>query len=257
MLLLRMSNTNGAKLASINPELAMRIAMDISTLIDWIENHKTTVDLLKWIGLLVAAWAAGLFGYLRGLARKPRAEIITKASRCLVEDIDEFNGKLNARRVAFLLDVNVANPTNEKVIIEQFLLSYWADRFWSPRSQELYKLSLPARPRQEMGSGIKFSKVFWTKFDDGHDDLTMNGVLNPKDFQNAYMLFVSFTYGSWNPKITNDRIKVRLTIKVTAGNILKSVAYIPIARDKEQFEKWVPGIINQVAHHGAWNAFAD
>ncbi len=170
--------------------------MEVSTLTEWLEQHNTTIDLLKWTVVLVVAWVVGAFRFIHGLTRKPKTALITQASRCLVEEFDELNGKRMVMRTAFLLDAEVTNPSNENVTIKGFKLSYRRNRFWFPQSNELFSLSLPARPRQEMGSAIKVSKVFFSTFDDGYDSLTMTGVLKPKDFQNAYILFVSFTWGS-------------------------------------------------------------
>lgn len=231
--------------------------MEIAAITDWLEQHNTTVDLLKWTAILVVAWIAGAFSFIRGLTRKPKTALITNASRCLVEEFDELNGKRMVMRAAFLLNAEVTNPSNENVTVKGFKLSYRHNRFWFPQSKELFSLSLPARPRQEMGSAIKVSKVFFSTFGDGYNDLTMTGVLSPKDFQSAYLLFVSFTWGSWNPRIRNGRVRVRLSAEITTGETLRSVAEIAVTQDKEQFEKWVPGIIDQINHQSTWNAFAD
>lgn len=46
-----------------------------SPLVDWIESHEKTVDLLKWVALLLVAWAVGLFKFLRQKFRLPIATI--------------------------------------------------------------------------------------------------------------------------------------------------------------------------------------
>ena len=57
---------------------------DLYSLPQWIEDHQATVDLLKWLALLVIAWAAGLFRYLRDLTRTPRLAVSEVVSRCLI-----------------------------------------------------------------------------------------------------------------------------------------------------------------------------
>lgn len=156
---------------------------------------------------------------------------------------------------AFLLDAEITNPTNEKISVKRFTLSYQRNKFWFPMSKELLSTSLPARPRQEIGSVMKMSKVFFSKFGDGYDDLTMMGVLEPKEFQNAYLLFVSCTWGTSNPRIRNSLVRVRLTAELTSGESLHSTAQIQTTCDEKQFEKWVPRIIDHIKHQATWNTF--
>ena len=82
----------------------------------------------------------------------------------------------------------------------------------------------------------------------------MSGNIGSKEFQNGYILFVSFTYGSWNPKLIKDRVRLKILCKLTTGETLKDAAYIRITYDAEKFEKWVPGIIDQVGHESSWHA---
>lgn len=109
----------------------------------------------------------------------------------------------------------------------------------------------------EMGSGTKFSKVFFTNFNDNSPSLTMNGVLDPKDHQGGYIFFVSFTWGTWNPRVLKEKIKIRILAKLTTGEVCKDSVWIRVNNDNDFIEKFVPGIINQIGHHTAWDLPVD
>lgn len=222
--------------------------------VSWIESHPTTVDILKWGGLLLLAWLSGIFRFVRNYAKRPSISLIAEASRCYVEEIDEFEGSKNVIRAAFLVDVTVRNPTKERIVVESFSLSYVKNKPLYFRSAEYHPVTMPNRPRQEMGSGTKVSKVFFSKFDDGFEALTMSGDIEAKQFQNGYLLFVSFTWGSWNPKIVKGHIRTRICCQLTTGEVISDSASIQVTTNAEMFEKWVPGIIDQVGHECTWNA---
>lgn len=226
-------------------------------MIDWIEQHQVTIDLLKWTALLVLAWTAGIFRFFSGLTRTPKIRVVSTASRCLIQHMEEFEGRKKVMRATFLLNVEVVNPSSEKVVVQRFMLSYWRSLPFFPRSKELHSITLPARPRQEMGSGTKVSKVFFSNFPDGFSDLTMSGELEPKQFQSGYVMWVSFTWGSWNPHIREEHVRIRISAQLTSGKTLRSVVRVPVTRDEAFFEKWVPGILAQIGHQCAWNAFAE
>jgi len=226
---------------------------DFSTLLGWIEDHKTAVDLVKWALLLVVAWLAGAFRYLRSLTRKPKASLNGTTSRCLVERFPQPEGQLDAIRASFLLEVGVINRTNEKLVVKDFSLAVRRRSFWRPWLPELSAVSLPERPRHEMGSGTKILKTWFSHFPDGIDRLTLTGIVEAKDFASGFLLFVSFTKGAWNPTIVEGRVRVLVRIFLTTGEILKVERLVKITSDKDQFERWVPGIINQISDETAWN----
>lgn len=108
--------------------------MTISDLIIWIEGHPTTVEIIKWIILLLLAWGAGLFRVLRKYTRRSQLEVIDTASLCFIEEMGEYEGNPNATRVAYLINISVKNPSSEKVVIESFSLSYLTKRFFKAHS---------------------------------------------------------------------------------------------------------------------------
>jgi len=227
---------------------------DLSPYLDWIEAHKTTVDLVKWGLLLFIAWIAGAFRFLRGITRKPKVDIQAATSRCLIQEFPEFGGHANVTRASFLVEVGITNPTSESISVKSFYLSFHRQRFWHRWKPELHPISLPNRPRHEMGSGMKLLKCWFSNFPDDLKELTLSGDIEARAFSSAYLLFVSFTHGSWNPRISNETIGARVTVVLTTGEIRSRVVPIKVTKNPEQFEKWVPGIIDQVGHETAWNA---
>jgi len=135
--------------------------MDIEQITTWLELHPVTVSILEWGIIILVAWATGIFRVIRNYTRKCKVNIIDSASKCLIEKFDELDDKKNVVRASFLVDLTVTNPTNERIVIESFSLSFYDHKGWLSKSKELHPITMPNRPRQEMGSGVKFSKVFF------------------------------------------------------------------------------------------------
>jgi hypothetical protein len=180
------------------------------------------------------------------------ATIEEATSRCLVEEFSEFQGHRNAVRAAFLVEVGVLNPTPEKVIVRHFSLAVPRRRLWRRWKPELVALSLPNRPRHQMGSGMKLLKNWFSNFPDEFHDLTLSGTIEPKEHRSGYLLFVCFAWGSCAPRIEDDFVMVKAQVHLTTGETCSVSGKVRITRDKEKFEEWVPGIIEQVSHESAW-----
>jgi hypothetical protein len=222
--------------------------------IDWIESHEKTVDLLKWAALLLVAWAVGLFKFTRQKLRRPTATLEEVTSRCLVEELSEFQGRRDAVRASFLVEVGLLNPTSEPVVVRYFSLAVPRRKLWRCWKPELIALSLPNRPRHQMGSGEKLIKNWFSNFPDEFRDLTLSGMVEPKHHHSGVLLFVCFAYGTLVPRIDGDFIRVKAFVHLTTGETCKVSGKVRITRDKEKFEQWVPGIVAQVSHESAWGA---
>ncbi|WP_417070487.1 hypothetical protein [Niveibacterium terrae] len=192
---------------------------DISTIVSWIEAHGKTVDLLKWFVLLLVAWLAGAFSFVRSKLRTPSATIEEATSRCLVEEFAEFQGHKNAVRATFLVEVGLLNPTSERVVVRHFSLAVQRRRVWRTWKPELVALSLPSRPRHQTGSGSKVLKNWFSNFDDGLQNLTLLGTVEPKELPSGFLLFVCFSVGGWAPRISGEHIKVKAKVHLTTGEI--------------------------------------
>jgi hypothetical protein len=221
---------------------------------EWIESHEKTVDLLKWMALGLAAWALGLFRYFRVRFRQPIATFEPFTSRCLIEEFDEFEGHKNAMRASFLVEVGLTNTTGEAVVIKEFTLDVRMTRTWRSWKRHLMALSLPARPRHETGASTKVLKNWFSNFQDDFRDLTLNGTVPAKHHESAFLLFVWFAAGNQVVRIEKETVRIRANVHLTTGEVRSVVGRTRVIRDKEQFEKWVPGILEQVGHSSAWGA---
>ena len=136
----------------------------ISNLTTWIEDHGNTVDLLKWVAILIAAWLLGAFKYLKAKFRRATATLNVSESRCLVEEINTTNE--NTRfRLSFLVEMGVLNPTTERLVVRTFSLAVRKRSFWRAWTYQLSPISLPARPQMDLADGgRKFMKNWFSKF---------------------------------------------------------------------------------------------
>jgi len=227
--------------------------LKLDDVLSWIEQHDKTIELLKWVGLLLVAWAAGLFRYLRTLTRKPKALVSEVTSRCLIEEIDEHEGQRDVVRAALLLEVEVCNRSSEPVVVrtmEVRIRRLKPIRRWGPW---LSAVSLPNRVHHQMGSGIKLMRNWFAIFPDGIETLTIRGRIAPKDAESGFILFVAFTHGNWNPRIREECVHVGIKVHLTTGEKLRATARIPVTRNTEFYEQMVPGILDQIRHPTAWN----
>jgi hypothetical protein len=224
----------------------------LDRLVDWIESHEKTVDLLKWLVLLLVAWAVGLFKWIRQKLRQPIATLQEETSRCFVEEFNEFEGKKNVVRASFLLEVGLTNTTPEPVHIRHFSLLVRRRTFWRPWRPRLSALSLPARPQHATGSSLRLLKNWFSNFPDQFRDLTLPGDVPPKQHQSAYLLFVHCGAGDAAARFYGDFIQVKALVHLTTGETRVVRGQIKFNRDAASFEAFVPGILVQVAHQSAW-----
>ena len=124
-------------------------------------------------------------------------------------------------------------------------------------SKQMHSIALPTRPRVKMGDKIKLSKVFFSYFGDEFDSLTMSGELPPKTSQNGFLLFNSTTYGDWDPKVKNNKVKVEIRSKLSTGETIKNKQWVPLTNDRDFLNEWIPGILEHVASPGAINTYVN
>jgi hypothetical protein len=228
--------------------------MLLAEIVAWIEAHDKTVDLLKWVALLLVAWASGAFAYLRRYRLRPRLEIAETASFVYLEYPSEPKLPGPAVRASFILNASLINSSNEKVVVDHFELSFRALGFWRSHRQRLLRLAFPSRPRKRVGEGTKYMGVWFTEYP--LDELkieVVDGSLEPKESCGGYMLFTSFSYGSWNPRVAKDLVHVRLRAKLTSQAWLRKSAKLRVITDREFVEEFSPGFIEHVTHESTWN----
>lgn len=223
-------------------------------LITWIEDHDTTVDLVKWITLVVLAWVSGAFQLLWRYRRRPRLEIAETASFVYLEHPIDCDGKPNGARASFIINASLVNASNEKIVLAHFELSFRSISFWRSHRQRLLRFAFPSRPRKQVGTGTKYMGVWFTEYPiDELQTPVIDGRLEPKETCGGYLLFSSFTYGNWNPRISKDTVHVRLRAQLTTGQRLKQAARIRITTDRAIVEEFSPRLTEHVAHDSTWN----
>ena len=221
-------------------------------LLTWIETHKVTIGIIQWAVLLIIAWLSGLFRLIWKNTIKPKLEIVPTASIIFYEEIqDEIY--TNPVRASFIIYANLVNRTNEKIVLQDFYLSFESENFWRSYKQKLLSVTFPARPRKIVGTGIKFMNVFFTEYPEEEVKLKAeSGKLETKEMASGYVLFVSSTYGNWNPKIRDGYIRVKLHGILTNGETNTNKAPIRITQSKEIIDELVPGLVQHVAHESTW-----
>jgi hypothetical protein len=220
----------------------------------WIESHQATVELIKAGGLLFLAWISGLFSFLRRYRQKPVLEVAQTASFVYLERMEEFDGHKDVVRAAFVINASLINASNEKIVVDHFLLSFQTHDFWRSNRQKLVRIGFPSRPRKTLGICTKHMGVWFTQYPD--DEVQMEhitGVLEPKELCGGYMLFTSFTWGSWSPRVRSDRVRVTLKVKLTSQKWLKKSVWLRVTSDAEKIEEMSPGLVQHLQHDTTWH----
>lgn len=218
----------------------------------WIETHPTTVDLVKWAVILALAWFVGLFRFLRNLTRTPRLSISTVLGRAFIAN-EPHDGHDDAVMVAFLLNIEVANRSSERIVVNSFEVRYRTARRFRRWSHRTSAVTLPSRVRVKAGSGVKIMRNWFGHFPDEIAYLTVDGKIDARDASSGYVLFISHTFGSWNPLIANDKIRVEVSTTLTTGKRVAAKAEIVVTRDGEFIEELVPGLLDHMRQPNTWN----
>ena len=226
----------------------------VSEIVTWIEAHPATVSILNSAALIGVAWFAGAFSFLRRFRLKPRLEIAPTASFAYLERPKDQVDRGDCVRMAFVLNATLVNASNERVVLDHFLLSFRTEGFWRSNRQKLLRLAFPARPRKPVGEGEKYMGVWFTEYlDEGRPAPPIDGELEPKSLCGGYLLFVSYTYGNWNPEVWRGVTRIRLKAKLTSQRWLSCSADVRVIEDADYVESFVPGLLKHIAHDSTWN----
>jgi hypothetical protein len=219
----------------------------------WIESHRVTVGLIQSLVLILLAWLAGAFRLLQAQARRPSVQIVDSASFVLLES-PSIEGKDSALRAAYIINASLVNSSAERIVLDQFSLSYQTPNPFRSFRQRLVRIAFPVRPRKRVGSGIKMMGVWFTNFPDEEYVIPPAlGALEPKDMESGFLLFTSFTWGSWNPVVVDGQIRVKLKACLTSGEVLVNTARLRALCEPETAHDFCPGIIEHIAHESTWN----
>lgn len=209
---------------------------------------------LQWTALILVAWIAGAFKWLRLRTKSPKLECVPTASFCFIENLEDFRGNRNVVRAAFFIHASIVNRSPSRAVIDRFRLGFACRLWYRSMRQRMLRLALPSRPRKRLGTGHKLMGSFFTDYDDGYDDrLTVRGSIESSDYVGGYLLFVSNTYGNWNPRVIQDTVEVRLTCTLTTGEKLTHKAKIRVTSDLTEAEEFCPGILEHITDESTWN----
>lgn len=220
----------------------------------WLETHPTTINFLQWTLVVVIAWFSGVFRWLRTKTRSPKLEVVPTASMAFLENLGEFKGVANTIRISFIVHASIINKTTDRIVIDRFKLSYRSSHILKSMQQKILRQAFPSWPRKRLGESYKLMGAFFTTYGDDYDAiLSVSGLIESREMASGYLLFVSNTYGSWNPKIENGKIKVRLICSLTTGETLSYNEYLRVTEDHDLIEEFCPGLVKHVAHDSTWN----
>ncbi len=226
---------------------------NFSAVFDWIEEHEKTVDLLKWIALLFTAWATGLFKLIRNKVRSPSIEIDSLTSRCLILNFSDSDFAVKRHKAVFFLKIGVNNSSEQPIVVRDFCMRYSPQKLFKKWTINFLPCTLPSRPQGKVGESKKLLPTWFSSFDDGFKHLTIGNRVEDWAYEAGYVLFITSSYGTMNPKIKNENAKVNVTCKLTNGQKLQSVAEVKVITDAEKLEAIVPGIVHYANQPDTWN----
>lgn len=226
---------------------------EITELLTWIESHGTTVDLIKWLVVGILAWLLGVFRFLHTRLKRPSLEIESFTSRCAWEDIGEVDGNPSNARVTILIEAGINNPTTSPIFIRDFTLQVKRLKKWPLWGAELNPTTLPCRVRHAVGDVTKYLKNWFSNYDEGSDNLTLDARINDREFQSGFIMFVSASWGNMLPRVVNGKILVRMKARLTTGEILVAKARIHILEDNSVLEALLPGLFAHAENPATWN----
>jgi hypothetical protein len=232
----------------------MTLQAALADIAGWIEAHATTVDLIKWAIVGLLAWILGVFRFLRAKLKRPKLEIESFTSRCIWQELGAVDGNDHNARVVFLIEAGITNPTTDPIVVRDFTLKVKRLKGWPVRNHPLNAVTLPSRVRHNIGSITKLLKNWFSNFSEGPDSLTLEGRIEPRDFQSGFLLFVSASWGYLRPFVKDGAIPVMLHARLTTGERLTVHSKIVLMDDQDAFAAMVPGILDHVQNRSTWNA---
>lgn len=223
----------------------------------WIEDHSATVDLLKWIIVGLLAWILGVFRYLRAKLKRPKLEIESLTSRCIWRELGAVDGNDHHAQVIFLIEAGVNNPTTDPIVVRDFTLQVKRLKRWGVKNHWLNAVTLPTRVQNSAGGVTKILKNWFSNFPDQMDSLTLCGRIESRDFQSAFLLFVSVSHGFLRPVAADGKVPIKLRARLTTGELLSVKSEIVIIEDHSYFESLLPGVIAHAQDRKLWNVIRE
>jgi hypothetical protein len=218
--------------------------------LNWIEAHKTTVDLAKWAVALALGWVLGLFQLVRNWARQPFADIDVRYSSFYAEELPELDDHTDVIRIAIMTDVRVTNPTKHKVGVVSMALSLRRARYWWPWSPMVAAVGFPAPPAFPMGENVKLIPVWFTQFDSEQADLTRDSVEGQSSSAGLALFVVVVNRKYIHPLTEGLSLKIKVTL--ATGQKCYTKGTVGTHRDIKQLAHIVAGGAGYVRHPSVW-----
>lgn len=226
----------------------------MASIIDWLEAHAVTVDLAKWVAVIVVAWFGGVFKFLRQFNQRPKLEVHGPAGFCYLEERkDDGTGRTSTLAV-FVLNPAIENPSDRSFEIARFLFGFDCHHIFRRFRQQLFHVSFPNRPQKKFGAGTKILPVFFTNFpDDLNDTMTVSGRIEARSMAAAYVMFISNTWGSWTPRVSNDTVAVLLRAETVGEGALTRKVKLRVHRDPSVIRDFCPDLYDHITSSEMWN----
>lgn len=175
--------------------------------------------------------------------------------------MDDADQELESGDAGFFDHLRRARPDTGRTIVYTIHLTPakkpagWRKNF----SQKLAPVTIPSHPRTGVGEGLKLVRVFMTSYGDTAGFIQpASQIIESKELQAGYMMFISFTfgYGFYNPLNYKGQIEVILKARLLDGSIIQDRKMIPIVEGFDGLEQIIPGIKEYAKDARTWNAEA-
>jgi hypothetical protein len=223
----------------------------IGAMVQWIESHEHTVDLLKWIAVGSVAWLLGIFRAIREWARRPSIAVETTYSCCYPEKHVSLGQYTNVVLLAFIVDIRVINPTGVPLNVRKFELqvrrSNWLNRWAKP----VPAIGFPSMPRTSMpGENMKVVPIWFTAFAGFDKSLSLRTV-DPHDCSVGLAFFVA-ALGKNDVQKEMKQFPVRICVTFSSGEKRTMSALVDVKTDLSHLEERVPESLRYIRHESVW-----
>jgi hypothetical protein len=197
-----------------------------------IEAHGQTIELVKWITIGLIAWCCGLFRYIKNLTLKPKLKISKIESHAFTEEIKHEG--LPYTLTAFLINMEVSNPTPNTIVVRSFNLCIRRKGVWR-WSQYISSITLPSRIKYVMGDKEKILANWFA-----HSE-------------SAYSLFVFVGQPDQSPLIKNGKVEIIAQACTATGEKINCSTKIDVKTQPDFFTNVIDGFLAHVRNPEYWN----
>lgn len=208
----------------------------MNSLVAWIESHRMSVELIKWIILILGAWLLGIFRIIRKYSQRPSLSLFESDGFCFIEDYQKEG--IPAKKAAFIVNPCIKNPSDYADEIDYITIGYKCKNKKMSLRQNLLPISFPAPPRCQFGSSLKYLPVYLTNF---KEHAGVDSIIQARRKKSGYVLFAAKTYGDWAAD-HDEYIDILLEVFLVSGGAIKCKDKLKVISSKEVLENFCPGI---------------